>query len=146
MLDRYEKFSLAIAEINHCWHKIAGEELSKYSLKTSHGTYLLTLYRNPEGLTAPKLAELCGRDKADISRAVSAMESLGLLTREGDNPYRARLKLTETGTAAALSIRETAAGIVDRVGSDLTPEKREIFYEALAIVSANLEEYCEKGF
>ena len=61
MIDRFEKFSLAIAEISRCWHKIAAEELAKYSLKSSHVTYLLTLYRYPEGLTAPRLAELCDR-------------------------------------------------------------------------------------
>ena len=145
-MDRFETFSLALFSISRCWSKIAGEEMKRYGLKGAHAFYLVTILRRDGELTAAKVSELCGRDKADISRAVSAMESLGLLTREGDNPYRARLKLTETGTAAALSIRETAARIVDRVGSDLTPEKREIFYEALAIVSANLEEYCEKGF
>ena len=83
MIDRFEKFSLAIAEINRCWHKIAAEELSKYSLKSSHVTYLLTLARYPEGLTAPKLAELCDRDKADVSRMLSILEEKGLVTKDG---------------------------------------------------------------
>ena len=90
MLDRFEKFSLAIAEINRCWHKIAAGELSKYDLKASHVTYLLTLARYPEGLTAPKLAELCDRDKADVSRMLSILEARGLVTKDGigGNRYR----------------------------------------------------------
>ena len=145
-MDRFETFSLALFSISRCWNKIAGEEMRRYGLKGVHAFYLVTILRHDGELTAANLCELCGRDKADISRAVSAMESLSLLQRTGDNPYRARLKLTDNGRAAALSIRETSARIVDRVGSDLTREKREIFYEALAIVAANLEEYCKEGF
>ena len=145
-MDRFETFSLALFSISRCWNKIAGEEMRRYGLKGVHAFYLVTILRHDGELTAANLCELCGRDKADVSRSVSAMESLSLLQRTGDNPYRARLKLTDNGRAAALSIRETSARIVDRVGSDLTREKREIFYEALAIVAANLEEYCKEGF
>ena len=145
-MDRFETFSLALFSISRCWNKIAGEEMRRYGLKGVHAFYLVTILRHDGELTAANLCELCGRDKADVSRSVSAMESMGLLRRTGDNPYRARLKLTDNGRAAALSIRETSARIVDRVGSDLTREKREIFYEALAIVAANLEEYCKEGF
>ena len=145
-MDRFETFSLALFSISRCWNKIAGEEMRRYGLKGVHAFYLVTILRHDGELTAANLCELCGRDKADVSRSVSAMESMGLLRRTGDNPYRARLKLTDNGRAAALSIRETSARIVDRVGSDLTREKREIFYEGLAIVAANLEEYCKEGF
>lgn len=145
-MDRFETFSLALFSISRCWNKIAGEEMRRYGLKGVHAFYLVTILRHDGELTAANLCELCGRDKADISRAVSAMESLSLLQRTGDNPYRARLKLTDNGRAAALSIREIAAGIFDRVGGELTPENREIFYKTLATVSSNLEEYCKKGF
>ena len=103
MIDRFEKFFLAIAEISRCWHKIAAEELSKYSLKSSHVTYLLTLARYPEGLTAPKLAELCGRDKADVSRTMATLEKKGLVVKEevGASLYRGVYRLTEEGLAAA---------------------------------------------
>ena len=33
MVDRFEKFSLAISEISRYWHKIAAEELKPYELK-----------------------------------------------------------------------------------------------------------------
>ena len=107
MIDRFEKFSLAIAEISRCWHKIAAEELAKYSLKSSHVTYLLTLYRYPEGLTAPRLAELCDRDKADVSRMLSILEAKGLVTKEGSgvNRYRGNLRLTLEGQAVAQELQ-----------------------------------------
>ena len=34
--------------------------------------------------------------------------------------------------------------IVDRVGGDLTPENRAVFYEVLASVTANLEKLCKE--
>ena len=101
MLHRFERFSLAITEISRYWHQIAGEEMGKYGLKASHATYLVTLSRFPDGLTAPRLAELCGRDKADVSRMMSILEAKGLALRDGANRYRGNLRLTPEGQALA---------------------------------------------
>ena len=147
MIDRFEKFSLAIAEINRCWHKIAGEALSKYSLKASHVTYLLALYRNPEGLTAPRLAELCDRDKADVSRMLSILEAKGLVAKDGigSNRYRGCLRLTAEGQAVAkeLSLRTELA--VELAGEGLTEENRRIFYESLDTITKNLRRISQEG-
>ena len=77
MLERFARFSLAISEINRCWHK---------------------------------LGELCCKDKADVSRMVSIMERKGLVQRESNagNMYRALLKLTDEGKAAASQATPTA--------------------------------------
>lgn len=147
MLDRFEKFSLAIAEISRCWHKIAAEELAKYSLKSSHVTYLLTLYRYPEGLTAPRLAELCDRDKADVSRMLSILEAKGLVTKEGSgvNRYRGNLRLTPEGQAVAQELSHRAERAVEQAGEGLTEENRAIFYESLDTITKNLRRICQEG-
>lgn len=147
MIERFEKFSLAIAEINRCWHKIAGEELAKYSLKASHVTYLLTLYRYPEGLTAPKLAELCDRDKADVSRMLSILEEKGLVTKDGigSNRYRGRLRLTAEGQAVAKELSHRAELSVEQAGAGLTEENRVIFYDSLDTITKNLRRICQEG-
>ena len=147
MLDRFEKFSLAIAEISRCWHKIAAEELSKYSLKSSHVTYLLTLARYPEGLTAPKLAELCDRDKADVSRMLSILEDRGLVTKDGigSNRYRGCLRLTPEGQAVAKELSQRAELAVEQAGAGLTEENRSIFYESLDTITKNLRRICQEG-
>ena len=147
MLDRFEKFSLAIAEISRCWHKIAAEELSKYSLKSSHVTYLLTLARYPEGLTAPKLAELCDRDKADVSRMLSILEDKGLVTKDGigSNRYRGCLRLTPEGQAVAKELSQRAELAVEQAGAGLTEENRGIFYESLDTITKNLRRICQEG-
>ena len=147
MLDRFEKFSLAIAEINRCWHKIAAGELSKYDLKASHVTYLLTLARYPEGLTAPKLAELCDRDKADVSRMLSILEARGLVTKDGigGNRYRGCLRLTPEGQTVAEALSRQAELAVEQAGEGLTERERIIFYTALDTITKNLRRICQEG-
>ena len=147
MLDRFERFSLAIAEISRCWHKIAAEELSKYDLKASHVTYLLTLTRCPEGVTAPKLAELCDRDKADVSRMLSILETKGLVTKDGigSNRYRGCLRLTPEGQAVAKELSHRAERAVELAGAGLTEEHRAIFYESLDTITKNLRRICQEG-
>ena len=147
MLDRFERFSRAIAEIDRCWHKLASEELGKYELNSPHAVYLNTLYRYEEGITAAQLAELCCKDKADVSRMVSIMEKNGLVTKEapGGSLYRARLKLTAEGRAAAEHVRERAALAVELAGKGLSEEDREVFYTALEQITSNLQSLCKDG-
>lgn len=147
MVDRFEKFSFAIFEITRYWHKLAADELSKYGLKGPHATYLTTLYRFKDGITAPQLSELCGKDKADVSRMMSIMEKKGLVIKEsvGKNMYRGLLKLTEKGNSAAESVMERVKLVVDLAGKGLSDEDREIFYTSLELISSNLRTLSENG-
>jgi len=147
MIERFERFSLAISEISRYWHKIAAIEMEQYGLKGPHVVYLTTMYRHPEGLTAARLAELCGRDKADVSRTMSLMEKKGLIVREGgsQNFYRALLKLTPEGEYAAEFVRSRASVAVELAGDQIPDEKRAIFYETLELIASNLQTISEEG-
>ena len=94
MVDRFERFSLAMFEISKYWHKLAAEEMEKYGLKGTHSVYILTMAKSPEGITAPQLCEQCGRDKADVSRMMSILE------KRGRSPRRASIR---SSTAACSS-------------------------------------------
>ncbi len=147
MVDRFEQFSFAISEIYRHWHKLAAEEMGKYGLKGTHSVYLLTMYRYPEGVTAPKLCELCGKDKSDVSRMMPILEEKGLVKKEGIHQklYRGVFKLTEEGKAAAEYVRQRAGLAVQLAGGDLTDEKRDIFYEVLESIVSNLREISKEG-
>lgn len=147
MIDRFERFSCAIAEISKCWHKVASEELARYGLKGPHATYLTVLYRNSDGITAPELCRLCGKDKADVSRTMSLMEKKGLVKKEVVNQslYRGLLKLTDEGRKVACHISERAALATELAGRDLSDEERNIFYKSLETITDRLRELCEKG-
>ena len=144
MLERFERFSYYISEISRQWHKISADVMEKYGLKGPYSVYFTAMYRYSEGVTATKLSELCSRDKADVSRAVSLMEKKGLVTREGTN-YRALLKLTDEGKAVANRIKINAEAAVEYGGKGLTDEQRETFYLALETICSNLQELSEKG-
>ena len=144
MIDRFERFSLAISEISRCWHKIAADEMEKYGLKGSHAVYLTTMCRYPDGITAARLCELCAKDKADVSRMMTIMEKKELVVKEGSS-YRAQLKLTPAGLEAAEHVRRRATVAVENASRGLTPERRAVFYEALELIASNLQNICEEG-
>ena len=147
MVDRFERFVFAISEISRYWHKLASEEMEKYGLKGPHAVYFTTMYRFPDGITAAKLAQLCSRDKADVSRAMSLLEAKGLVTKVDAqaNRYRAPLKLTEEGNRIAGHINEKAKAAVENGGKGLSEEHREIFYRALELICSNLQDLTVKG-
>ena len=147
MIDRSERFVLSISEIYRCWHKIAAAEMENYGLRGPHVVYLTTLSNHPEGLTASQLCTLCCRDKADVSRMTAAMEQQGLIQRESGekNVYRARLSLTEKGREAADHVRRRASVAVQLAGNGLSEEQRRVFYDALELITTNLQDISEAG-
>lgn len=147
MVERFERFSLAIFEISKHWHKIAGEEMAKYGLKGQHATYLLAIANCEDGITAPQICESCGKDKADVSRMMSIMEQKGLVTKESvhQNMYRGVFKLTEKGEEAVEHVRRRASLAVELAGRDLDDERRTIFYGALESIVLNLREISKEG-
>ena len=147
MIDRFERFSVAISEISRHWHKLAAEELTKYGLKGPHATYLTAMYKYPDGITVPELCEVCGKDKSDASRMLAILEEKGLVTKKvvGGSLYRGQLQLTNEGRLAAEHVSQRASRAVEVAGKDLTDAERETFYKALDSITANLRELSKEG-
>lgn len=147
MLNRFARFSLAISEIDRCWHKLASEEMSQYELNSPHAVYLTALHNYPDGITAAKLGELCCKNKADVSRMVAILEKKGLVRKEsvGSNLYRAKLLLTDEGKQAAEQVQKRAAAVVEFAGADMTDADREIFYRCLESITAKLQTLSKEG-
>ena len=148
MLNRFAKFSLSISEIDRCWHKLAAEEMAKYDLNSPHAVYLNTLYdAGEEGITAAQLAELCRKNKADVSRMVAILEKKQLVQKVavGENLYRAKLVLTQEGKQAAEHVRQRAALAVELAGSGMSDGDREIFYRCLEGIATNLQTLSKEG-
>lgn len=147
MVERFERFSYAIFEISRCWHKLAAEEMAKYNLKGPYAVYLLAIQRSKEGVTSAQLCELCGRDKADVSRAISVMEGKGLIKRDaaGSKRYRALLTLTPEGEVAARHVCRRASLAVEHAGKGYSDEDREIFWQVLDTIASNLQHLSKAG-
>lgn len=137
MIDRFERFSFAISDIYRSWHRIASKETEKYGLKGTYVLYLVTMNRYTEGVTAKQLAEICIKDKADVSRAIASMVESGLVEKNGSS-YRALLKLTEKGKEAAQKVCNSACAAVESAGIGVSPAERENFYRTLEQIALNL--------
>lgn len=147
MLERFDRFTHNIYEIQRCWNKLASEEMDIYGLKGSYHIYLIVMHRFPDGVTASQLGVLCGRDKADVSRTVAVMESKGLIKKVSGsgNLYRAKLILTEQG-AELTEIIVKKAQIAETIsGCGIDDEQREIFYSVLERIANNIRELCKTG-
>lgn len=147
MINRFEQFSSAIARIYHDIQKIERVEMEKLGLKGPHVQCMLALIRNPEGMTSSQLCAACEKDKAAISRTISELEQEGLLNRDvqDGNRYRALVKLTERGKAAAAQVSERVRLAVERAGEGLNDAQRTIFYNVLSLITANLQNISAEG-
>lgn len=145
MISRFEHFTLDIFQISRYWNKIATEEMKKHELKGAYAIYLVTIGNSKEGITAARLAEVCARDKADVSRAIAAFEARGMAERVGGQNYRANLRLTAKGQELVSEIRERAGLVLDYVSRNICEEKREIMYECLDTISENLRDLSQEG-
>ncbi len=146
-VGRFEVFTLALSEMTSNWNKIATEELKPYGLKGGYVVYLIALFKAKDGLTAANLSQMCNRDKAEVSRAIKALEEKGFVTRTNTTStgYRASITLTEKGSEVTHSLRERVKLVVEKGGEGLSNSEREIFYNALEVISKNLKTISKDG-
>lgn len=147
MVSRFEQLSFYISRIYHDIQKIERVEMDKFGLKGPHVQCMLAMSRCPEGLTASQLCAMCDRDKAAISRTVAELEKEGMLSRSeaNGNRYRAMLRLTERGKAAAAQVSERVRVAVEKAGEGLSDAQRSIFYNVLSVIAGNLQNISADG-
>ena len=147
MIDRYEEFTAAISCIYKSIQKIKRDEMARFGLKGPHAQCLVALSRQPEGATITQLCELCELDKAAISRAVSELESHGVIeARPGKGRvYRAPLCLTEKGRQIAAEVGDIIEKIITLTRDGISEADREIFLSALRHISENLQRLTLEG-
>lgn len=145
MVHRYERFTSSISGINRCIQKIEADVMERHGLKGSYAQYIAVLRSYGSGLTVSQLSEICMKDKAAVSRAVSEMEAKKLISRlaTGDNMYRAAIVLTDKGREIADYVAQSAVSAVGYVGLD--EQEIDKFYAALDQIASNLREVCKKG-
>ena len=141
MINRFELFTTTITQIYKNLQRIKMQEMSGFELRGTYVMCMFELNRNPKGLTITQLSQLCGEDKAAISRTISELVKRGLVTGNNDKKYRAPLILTKEGQETAAKIDALASTAVAAGSNGLTPEEVKIFYKALTTISDNLNNY-----
>lgn len=147
MVTKYERFSLSVSRICQDIQKIERLRMEQLGLRGPHAQTLLALHRYPEGVTAVQLCDICLKDKASISRSIAELEEKGMVcrVRNHGSAYRARLKLTPEGIAAAEAVSRQAVEAVEQAGVGLEDSQREVFYRVLDLIAENLHEICRNG-
>lgn len=111
--------------------------------KLDYGTFLFLLAINaePDGVRGSELADSLGVHKSTASRAVAALESMGLVRREPDpNDGRAQLLLAEPHAVEAIvEYRRAARARVAELLADWGQGEVEQFARSLAKLNDNSE-------
>lgn len=147
MLNRFGAFVTGITACYKYIQRIKSMEMTEFGLKGTHVMCLFYLHHNPEGLTAAQLSQLCGEDKAAISRTLVELETKGCLYTDASvgKKYRARLHLTPQGEQMAIRIDSLIEDWVSIGGEGLSQQEREDFYRVLGLIAENLKEHYAKA-
>lgn len=146
MISRFERFSFLIARTYRNLKRIESSTMEKYGLKGTSAIYLATLCRYPEGLTSAKLSEMCGRNKAEVSRELTVLANRGLVAKpEGKRSYRASITLTERGRRAAEKVASIADAAVNMVSGEIGAEDIDTLYATLERIADKLEAIDDVG-
>lgn len=144
MVERFESFTLNIMNIYRYWNEIATREMDKYGFKGVSGLYLLMLNWAKEGMTAANLAKTCGRDKAEVSRSISAFRKNGWLCNN-EEKYRSLLKLSEQGKMIASEIEKRALLALEQAHQGMSEDKLLAMQECLQELSKRLRIMAVEG-
>ena len=136
-MERFETFTLLVSKLSRSIRKIKSEEMAEFGLKGPHVSCLYYLSQCG-GLTASELCERCEEDKAAVSRSLEYLEQNGYVTRP-DKRYRSPLTLTEKGQETGRAIAGKIDRLAEAASEGLTPEQRQVMYDALTCISGHLE-------
>lgn len=142
MINRFETFITLMNQINRSIQIIKNNEMESYGLKGSQVMCLFHLRQQEKGITSKELTELCGEDKAAISRSLAKLENKGLvkfIDMEGKKRYRTVILLTEEGNKICDRINQKIEQMVQLSGEGYNDEEREIFYRVLSEIAGNLQ-------
>lgn len=141
--ERFGLFVSLISKINRSIRRIKDFEMRDVGLRGIHVMILFNLKESAGGLTQAELADVCGEDKASISRTIAWMQERGLVRSDeaGRRRRNVALTLTEEGREKARFLAERIVSAVNAGSSGLREPERGDLYESLTRVDRNLAAY-----
>lgn len=145
MEERFQAFTVLVSNLNRCIYKIKTEEMAEYYLKSSHVSCIYYIYRYGS-LTPKELCDLCGEDKANISRALKYLEENQylIINNDSNKKYQRPIVLTENGVKIGKHLSEKINEILSIASEGLSEEKRNIMYEGLSLINNRLNKICDE--
>lgn len=139
--ERFLPFILSIDRISKNIKRIKDKAMEKYDLRSAHVMCLFNLAKSPDGLNSTELADICGVDKAFVSRVTTELENRGYIERKQNSHgsiYKSKFVLTQEGLEINEYIGKKIAEIMGKVSGEIPDHKLKVFYEVLAIIDENI--------
>ena len=144
MIERFEIFTNNISIVYKGIQKLKNEKMKEFGLKGNHMMCLFYLEKHEEGLTAARLCELIGNDKAAVSRSLSELYKLDHICYEnfnGGKKYNTTVKLTEKGKSVTKQLFKAIESTVDEISlNNMDEERRTEFYRSLRTLASSISD------
>lgn len=130
---RFTPFVLLIERISKNIKRIADKEMEAYGLRSAHVMCMLQLSKADGGLSSSALADVCGVDKAFISRITNELLEMGYIEKEElpTKKYKTHFYLTESGLEINAKMTDIVSNYVQCVNKNVPSCEIECFYEVL---------------
>lgn len=137
--DQLESLLAAVMRLQAMHAGERGEAAAEPALPTAEGAMLVDLLASGEA-TQQELADRLHLDKSRVSRLCSALERKQFLVRERDATDRRtlRVRITESGAAAAIGLRQGWRERHERMLAAMTPQERHALMIGLAALAREL--------
>ena len=145
--ERFPPFVLFTERIAKNIKRIADEKLEPYGLRSAHLMCILQLAKSKTGLSSSSLADVCGVDKAFISRITNELSEKSYIVRDDESArgkYKTKFVLTQSGREVYLTISEILQGCIEHIDANISKKKLEIFYEVLAKIDFGVSDLLKK--
>lgn len=144
MLDRFSTFTVLVDKLKRNIRKIKTEEMAEFELKSLHVSCLYYLHRY-ESLTSKELSDMCGEDKAAVSRALEYLVTKNYIYcgKEMQKRYKSPFLLTDKGKSVAKIIIDKVDTILEQASFGLSEKDRNTMYQGMMLISENLERICD---
>jgi len=129
--------------IRHAWHRISrmyNQKASEHQMTMSIGFILMIV--DKEGTPSTQLGPRMGMEPTSLSRTIKTMEERGLIRREEDaiDKRKVLIFLTEEGVGFRRLVRETIIEFNEKILSNISKEKLDIFQEVINQMDQLVEE------
>lgn len=142
MRGTYDSIGKWIAAIDRCSQMYITRNLREYGVGPSQLSVLMTLYRK-DGVSQEWLSKALFLDKANITRALQALEDIGLVKRLACESDRRKnlVYLTEKGAELEETIIQSIDVWTDTLAQNLSKDERTQLLQLLKTVAGNATNY-----
>ena len=140
--ERFVPFVLYTERIAKNIKRLADKKMAPYGLRSAHIMCILQLAKSKNGLSSVELSDVCGVDKAFISRITTELSEKNYIIREigpKQGKYKTKFLLTDEGVKINTILNEIIADFIKQISKNTPVKKLEVFYDVLSSIDTELD-------